>query len=420
MNYSNFSSTLTSLFTLERHGIKLGLEHTKELLHSIGNPQDNISLIHIAGTNGKGSTSAHIESVLRIIGKKVGLYTSPHLVNFNERIRVNGVPILNKEIKQFLDKNWGKIHRIQSTFFETTTAMALDYFNKKKVDIAIIETGLGGRLDSTNVIKPKVTIITPISMDHMEILGDSIEKIAYEKAGIIKKGIPIVMSEQEESVYKIIYEVANDKSSTLIISDSPKKIIVSSSGTQFDYKSIHYKTALIGIHQAQNASVAIESLKIIDSQIKTQNINSAFGKIKWPGRLEKVSSSIFYDVAHNFSGISQMISFFKKTYPDKNLFGVFALKSDKDLDSISELIRPNFSTIYVVTDKEKLLADKFELSRKLNQNNILNKPLKSVKEGIRRLKIINAENTIGIIFGSHYIAKEVYDEFELSFDSGLI
>ena len=141
MNYSNFSNTLNSLFALERHGIKLGLKHTKELLHSVGRPQDNMNLIHIAGTNGKGSTSAHIESVLRITGKKVGLYTSPHLVNFNERIRVNGVPISNKDIELFLNKNWEVIHKIQSTFFETTTAMAFHYFKKKEVEIAIIETG---------------------------------------------------------------------------------------------------------------------------------------------------------------------------------------------------------------------------------------------------------------------------------------
>lgn len=420
MNYSNFSNTLNSLFALERHGIKLGLKHTKELLHSVGRPQDNMNFIHIAGTNGKGSTSAHIESVLRIIGKKVGLYTSPHLVNFNERIRVNGVPISNKDIELFLDKNWEVIHKIQSTFFETTTAMALHYFKKKRVEVAIIETGLGGRLDSTNVIKPKITIITPISMDHMEILGNSLKKIAYEKSGIIKKGIPIVMSKQKKSVYKIISEVANDKGSRLKISDSPKKIIVSSSGTQFDYKGIRYKTALIGTHQAQNASVAIESLKVIDPQIKTQNINIGFNKIKWPGRLEKLSTSIFYDVAHNHSGISQMIGFFKKTYPYKNLFGVLALKSDKNLDLIFDIIQFNFSIIYVVTDRGKLLLDKFELSNKLNQKNILNKPLKSVKEGIKYLKKINDDKDIGIVFGTHYIAEEVYNEFELSFDSGLI
>ena len=197
MNYSNFSSTLASLFTLERHGIKLGLEHTKELLHSIGNPQDNISLIHIAGTNGKGSTSAHIESVLRIIGKKVGLYTSPHLVSFNERIRVNGIPISNKEIELFLDKNWEAIHRIQSTFFETTTVMALHYFKKKKVDIAIIETGLGGRLDATNTIKKKIiNIITSIGLDHEEFLSPYLKNIVREKCGILSKDIPVIISSQ--------------------------------------------------------------------------------------------------------------------------------------------------------------------------------------------------------------------------------
>ncbi|HIA94977.1 MAG TPA: bifunctional folylpolyglutamate synthase/dihydrofolate synthase, partial [Candidatus Marinimicrobia bacterium] len=183
MTSSNFPSLIDALYRLERRGIKLGLEHTSALLKSIGNPHNELKFIHVAGTNGKGSTCAMIANILRSKGKNVGLFTSPHLVRFNERIRVNGNPISDDEIIHFMEKANPHIEKIESTFFEATTAMAFDYFRNQKVDIAIIETGLGGRLDSTNVINPHLTVITPISMDHMDILGQDLNTIAKEKAG---------------------------------------------------------------------------------------------------------------------------------------------------------------------------------------------------------------------------------------------
>ena len=160
-------------------------------------------MIHVAGTNGKGSTCAQIANILRATGKKIGLYTSPHLIQFNERIRINGQPISDDEIISFMKQTVLAIEEIKSTFFETTTAMALNHFKNQKVDVAVIETGLGGRLDSTNVIDPQVTVITHISMDHMDVLGKDLEKIAYEKAGIIKNGIPLIVAEQTLKVKNI-------------------------------------------------------------------------------------------------------------------------------------------------------------------------------------------------------------------------
>ena len=233
MSWSSISETLESLFALERLGVKMGLEHTEKLLSSLGDPQRNLNLIHIAGTNGKGSTSSHIECALRGIGKKVGLYTSPHLIKFNERIRVNGIPITDQEIESFLKQSWANINKIKSTFFETTTAMALSHFNLKKVDIAIIETGLGGRLDSTNIINPSLTIITSVSMDHMEILGDSIEAISSEKAGIVKKGVPLITFEQNKIVMQVLYNMVKHKNTDMQIVTSPQDIKASSLNTQF-------------------------------------------------------------------------------------------------------------------------------------------------------------------------------------------
>ncbi len=200
---SDFSTLLKSLFNLQRLGIKLGLEHTFHLLDFIGNPQDDLTMIHVAGTNGKGSTCAMIASILHASGKDVGLYTSPHLIRFNERIRINGYPISDKQIINFMKKVSPVVQEIESTFFETTTAMAFDYFKAQKVDVAVIETGLGGRLDSTNVIKHKVTVITHIYMDHMDILGKDIGKIAKEKEGISKKDVTIVIEKQIQKVKNI-------------------------------------------------------------------------------------------------------------------------------------------------------------------------------------------------------------------------
>jgi len=187
----------------------MGLEHTFSLLEFLKNPQNNLKIIHIAGTNGKGSTAAVIYGVLKARGYKVGLYTSPHLINFNERIRINGLPISDQEILLFMRQLEPAIQEIKSTFFEVTTAMALNHFNDNNVDVAIIETGLGGRLDSTNVVDPSLTVMTPISIDHIDILGHTIEEIATEKAGIIKKKVPLITAMQNKSVFEILKKTAN-------------------------------------------------------------------------------------------------------------------------------------------------------------------------------------------------------------------
>ena len=224
----------------------MGLEHTFSLLDFLKNPQKNIKIIHIAGTNGKGSTGATIYSILRAHGYRVGLYTSPHLINFNERIRINGIPITNDEILSFMRHVQPSIENIQSTFFEVTTAMAFNHFSINNVDVAIIETGLGGRLDSTNVVNPVLTVMTPISFDHMDILGDTLEKIAVEKAGIIKDGIPLVTGRQLKTVFNILKRKTDEKKTTIDISPNPIGVQLDSSGTCFTLQDRIFTTSLIG------------------------------------------------------------------------------------------------------------------------------------------------------------------------------
>ena len=416
----DFSTLLKSLFNLQRLGIKLGLEHTFRLLDFIGNPQDDLTMIHVAGTNGKGSTWAMIASILHASGKNVGLYTSPHLIRFNERIRINGYPIPDKQIITFMKKVGPFVQENESTFFETTTAMAFDYFKEQKVDVAVIETGLGGRLDSTNVIQPKVTVISHISMDHMDILGKDIEKIANEKAGIIKNNVPLIIAEQTLKVKNILLKKAKDKRASVTELGAILNISATTSGTSFQYKDDQYFTSLIGEHQASNAALAIECISQLEPELQNQRIHYGLRKVRWPERFQQLDDRLYYDVAHNEDGLAFFLKTIKSMYPDVPIIGLFCLKGDKEFNSLTKNLSGQFSKLFVTTDQNRLLLSSKKLSEKLIFFGIKNEPVDSVSSGINKLKELIKDAGVGIIFGSHYIAEEVFAEFEISFDSGVI
>ena len=416
----DFSSLLKSLFNLQRLGIKLGLEHTFRLLDFIGNPQDDLTMIHVAGTNGKGSTCAMIASILHASGKNVGLYTSPHLIRFNERIRINGYPIPDKQIITFMKKVGPVIQEIESTFFETTTAMAFDYFKEQKVDVAVIETGLGGRLDSTNVIKPKVTVISHISMDHMDILGKDIEKIANEKAGIIKNNVPLIIAEQTPKVKNILLKKAKGERAPVTELGTISNISATTSGTTFQYKYDQYFTSLIGEHQALNAGLAIECINQFEPKLQNQMIHYGLRKVDWPARIQQLDDRLYYDVAHNEDGLAFFLKTIRSMFPDVPIIGLFCLKGDKELNSLTKNLSGQFSKLFVTTDQNRLLLSSQNLSEKLKNFGIKNEPVGSVSSGINKLKALIKDAGVGVIFGSHYIAEEVFSEFEISFDSGVI
>jgi dihydrofolate synthase/folylpolyglutamate synthase len=217
MEQQKYLEVINYLYSLQRFGIKLGLHNIERLLKLLQNPEEKFTSIHIAGTNGKGSTSSFIASILSSSGYKVGLYTSPHLVDFTERIRINGAPISRERVVEYVEILRDEINLLRATFFEVTTAIAFKYFADEKVDFAVVEVGLGGRLDSTNVIKPAVSVITTVSFDHMDVLGEAIEQIAFEKAGIIKEGVPSVTGCEDEKALDVIKKVANEKKSELVV-----------------------------------------------------------------------------------------------------------------------------------------------------------------------------------------------------------
>ena len=420
MTSPDFSALLESLFNLQRFGIKLGLEHTFRLLDFIGNPQDDLTMIHVAGTNGKGSTCAMIAKILYASGRNVGLYTSPHLIRFNERIRVNGYPIPDKKIITFMKKVDRVVQEIESTFFETATAMAFDYFKEQKVDVAVIETGLGGRLDSTNVIKPEVTLISHISMDHMDILGKDIEKIANEKAGIIKNNVPLIISKQTPKVKNILLKKAKQERAPVTELGPISNISVTTSGTSFQYKNNQYFTPLIGNHQALNAGLAIECIKQFEPQLQNHMINYGLKKVCWPARIQQLDDRLYYDVAHNEAGLDIFLKTIRNIFMDVPIIGLFCLKGDKEFNSIAKNLSGKFSKLFVTTDQNRLLLSTDKLSKKLLFFGITNEPVNSVSSGVYQMKELIKDAGVGIIFGSHFIAEEVYSEFEISFDSGII
>ena len=417
---SDIELVLEKLFSLQRLGIKVGLEHTEELLYKIGNPHKQLRCIHIAGTNGKGSTCAILTNILKEHGLSVGLYTSPHLVRFNERIQINGEQISDIAVTEFMENNTDHIKNIKTTFFETTTAMAFDYFIKESVDIAVIETGLGGRLDSTNVISPLVCGISSISLDHMEILGDSIEKISKEKAGIIKDSTPIITFEQSDHIMKVIKKTAAMKNAPLtIIKNKDIDIkIINNSGSSFRYKKYKINLPLKGKHQISNCLLAIRIAESILDRIDLDKMYNAINNSYWPGRMERLSDkNIYYDVAHNYDGIKAMIETAMMHHPQKRLFGLFCIKGDKNISFICNLLGEKFHKIIICQDKERYLLNVEKLSKIMNGQKINHLMVSSVKEGLDIMNNINQEKFIGLIFGSHYIAEEVYSEYGKRFDT---
>ncbi len=413
-----FNSLLDYLYKLQRLGIKVGLNHTFELLQRCGNPQNQFQSIHIAGTNGKGSTSAIISSILMEAGLKVGLYTSPHLIRFNERIRVNGKPISDSKIVEFVDEHRSDIDDIESTFFETTTAMAFRYFANKNVDIAVVETGLGGRLDSTNVLTPDLTVITPISLDHRDILGKNILDISKEKAGIIKNNIPLVLAPQDKIVSSQLLKIAGDLDSDVAIVDPPTKVTLSKSGTAFIKNGLSFKTPMIGRHQAINNSVAIEAVQIFMPEIQKEVIDIGIQKVKWPGRLQRMSieKPIYYDVSHNAHGIQMTLQALHDIFSQKPI-GILVMKGDKEVDLVAAAIKNKFDQLIISGDTDLGLLSGADLSDKLSSKGLANSTsIDRFEDALHHIAgIMGKDSPPTLIFGSHYVAEAVFNKFGFLF-----
>ena len=410
--------TLEFLYGLHNRGIKLGLKNIESFLKLCGNPHKKIKTIHLAGTNGKGSTSSISAKILQKNGYKVGLYTSPHLIHFNERIRINGLPISDEKIIKFIENHKQTLIDSSITFFEATTALAFERFAEESVDIAIVETGLGGRLDSTNVLSPIQTIITEIHYDHTHILGDSIEEITSEKCGIFKDQTPSMTVNSDPRAIKTIKEHALIKN--VAVSFIKKENIVVKNQTpisvNFKYENQQFTIPQAGSYQAQNAIMAIKTCQNNFNHLTHENIQLALDGWYWPARMQMMKDNFFYDVAHNRNGITILTKDLKEIYNKKPL-GVVVLKNDK--------INPQLIDIFS-TSFEKLIISTIPSKDILNKEEIMSNPLLKKFQFIENLNVALTEldkleySGAKVVFGSHYIAKDVYNFFDFSFDNGVI
>lgn len=407
-----------------KFGIKPGLERIKKLMSLIGNPQDSLNVIHIAGTNGKGSTCEMLASIFKCAGYKVGLYTSPSIVDFRDRIKINGKIISKKQVLKIYDEMKNYIEKIDLeesglSEFEIITSMALKYFKNENCNIVILETGLGGRLDATNIIKnPLASILTSISLDHTNILGDTIEKIAYEKCGIIKKHMPVITStNQKKSVLEIIKNTCIQKNTNLIISDNLKFSHIKFdiiNGTEFYYENKKLSSPLIGYHQIENISNVLSCINIISNKfpVTFDAIKKGLKNLNINSRIQVICKKplIVLDGSHNLGSIEALKNVIDNLFKNKKIIGIVGMFKDKDVENSLKKILPIFDkviTIPLKSNRSMDINDLTETSLKYNKNTV-SKP--NIEEAIEYASFISQKNTdlyVIIIFGSLSIANQI-------------
>ena len=346
---SRYAASLDYLFARVTGGWKMGLERTSDLLALLGDPHRRIRTFHVAGTNGKGSVVATLDALLRARGLRVGRYTSPHLIDFRERIAVNGVPIREEDVVTFIERWTSDVERLGATFFEATTAMAFDHFVREAVDVAVIEVGLGGRLDSTNVITPVAAGISSIGIDHVQYLGDTLELIAREKAGIFKRGVPAIIGETNPELRAFLATLARDAgaSSVHAVADEwpVTDISVALDGTRFSldrgYGVERLRTPLVGRHQAMNSATALAMLQSAGAPFEAAALmpGAALAHVAIAGRFQSVGSIIF-DVAHNPAGCAVLCETLQSVRPARPLTCLMTALRDKDWQAMMTTLAP--------------------------------------------------------------------------------
>ncbi|MFH0868584.1 MAG: folylpolyglutamate synthase/dihydrofolate synthase family protein [Candidatus Woesearchaeota archaeon] len=386
----NCNQILKELYKLENVKFIQSLANMEILLKKLHNPEKNLKYIHVAGTNGKGSVCAMLSSILTNAKYKVGMYTSPHLKKFNERIRINNKPITGKDIAKYYSKV--KSYITNQTFFEITTSMAFLYFKEKKVDFVVLETGLGGKLDSTNVIKPLISIITNVGIEHTEYLGNTIKQIAYEKAGIIKEKIPVVTAAKGIAL-AAIKKISNKKNSPLFIIKTNK------------IKKIKLNN-LKGKFQLTNAAIAEKTINILNNnkkiKINEKNIINGLKNTKWPGRFQFIKKNILIDCAHNPHAFRILVKELKNVKYNK-LILVAGFSKDKDIKTISKIIKPLANKVILTKSSNERAAEPEAIKKYFNMPIII----KNSKKALNYAKKTASKDDLILVTGSIFLAGEI-------------
>ncbi|MBL7723086.1 MAG: bifunctional folylpolyglutamate synthase/dihydrofolate synthase [Chitinophagaceae bacterium] len=426
----NYEQTIDYLFTrlpmFSRIGaaaFKKDLTNTIELCQSLGNPHQQFKSVHIAGTNGKGSVSHMLAAILQTAGYKTGLYTSPHLKDFRERIKVNGKMIPEQYVVDFTERIQPLIEKLEPSFFEITVAMAFDYFAQQKIDIAIIETGLGGRLDSTNIITSELSVITNIGWDHMNMLGDSLEKIAFEKAGIIKTGIPVVIGEVLPETEPVFEKVAIEKNTHLHIASHKRQItdwnwerhqliVEVAEEHHTDHKTYHLD--LPGIYQTKNLLTVLETCSQLQQKgwsISDKIIHKALTQSKkltgLHGRWEIIHNSplVVLDVAHNVDGIKQLVQQIE-LIEHQQLHIIIGMVKDKETEKVLELL-PTNATYYFTRAQIPRAMPEEELAVKATRYGLKGKTFSNVNFSLYSASHKATKKDMIIVCGSIFLVGEV-------------
>lgn len=407
-------ASLKKLFSLHTFGIKLGLENTIKFLEHLGNPQKFLKTIHVAGSNGKGSTSSFIASILQESGYKTGLYTSPHFVKFNERILINGEQIPDAYIANFVLENEKYIDDFQLTFFEVTTAMAFKYFLEEKTDFCVIETGLGGRLDATNVLNPLAVVVTTISLEHTNVLGDTIEQITSEKAAIIKNGVNVFTAFLEEAASEIIEMKCKETNSKLFqlkdfisIGENNFQILID------DCIQMKIDPPLRGKYQNINAALAALTVSKTFSDVETKKylngISHVLRNTGLQGRYEYYHKKpdIIFDSAHNPEGIFNFLEEFSKEtdlYCKKTL--LFGAMRDKAIGEMLEMLSKAFDQIFITKINYERAASSEEISKECERLNFCYSTVQEPSELVLKFKKRSKDECL-VVLGSMYLLGEI-------------
>jgi dihydrofolate synthase/folylpolyglutamate synthase len=419
----SYQETIDYLFGLQKHGIKFGLSNSSQLMGLMGDPHLRFRSVHVAGTNGKGSTAVFLAGVLLAAGYRVGLYTSPHLVSFTERIRINNVPVTEDRVIDLAERVRTRYAGLSSTeggaltptFFEVTTAMAFTCFAEERIDVAVVEAGMGGRLDSTNVITPMVSVITNIDVDHTEFLGDTIEKIAVEKAGIIKPGVPVVTGAVQAEAIAVIERTAAAAGSPLhrMPKDFGSDPRSAGPGQAFDYRGIgmrlvDLRIGMLGRHQIGNACLALAAAECVGKAgmaVPDASIRTGLANAVWEGRLEQVAErpDIYLDGAHNPASarvLADAVRDLKEGY--RHLVLVIGVLMDKDYRGIVSQLAPLADRIVVTKPNYTRALGVGSLAAEAGVFHRRVDSAETVAEAIRLARQGAAENDLILITGSLY------------------
>jgi len=416
--FENAAQAVEWINGLRYTGEKNGLSNSRALLARMGNPHKQIRTVHVAGTNGKGSTCSMIERMLRECGMKTGLYTSPYLMRFPERMRVNGVPIDEDSLVRIASRVREETEKlllegVKPTTFELGTAVTMTWFAEQKVDFAVIEVGMGGRFDATNVIEPEVCLIAPIGMDHTKYLGDTLAQIAGEKAGIIKEGVPVAAApQQNDEVMQVFRNVAGQMHARLLEVRREEIGLLSSDekGAEFMFRGQKAKIRLAGEHQVENACLALSGVELLRSRgfdLPEDVCLAGLEKAVWPGRLEWLNDRLLIDGAHNPHGAKALYAYVKKYLSGRKVVPVIGMMKDKDVESCVALYADVASDAVATQISYPRAMPCGELRGLLAAHGVNAEAIESIPAALERAEELAGEDGIVLVCGSLYLVGEV-------------